>query len=89
MSAERFRCGPCDVDRRLVAGHEPLVRVDPLREHGGDLARVTELAGDERLADRREVPLVVGVVEELLRPPVKSDWWVCMPDRSPEEAASA
>src|SRR5205814_8297661 len=54
---------PGDVDRSLVAGHEPLVRVDPLREHSRDLARVPQLAGDERLARVREVPLVVAVEE--------------------------
>src|SRR5205807_3482090 len=54
---------PRYVDRRLVAGDEPLVRVDPLREDGGDLARVSELARDERLAGGREVPLVVAVEE--------------------------
>ena len=54
---------PGAVDRRLVAGHQALVGVDPLGEHRGDLARVLELAGDERLADVGEEVLVVGVVE--------------------------
>ena len=54
---------PRGVDRRLVARHQPLVRVHPLGEHRAHLARVAQLAGDERLADRGEVELVVGVVE--------------------------
>src|SRR5439155_10331348 len=48
--------GPGDVDRGLVAGDEPLVRVDPLREDRRDLARVVKLARDEGLAGGREVP---------------------------------
>ena len=54
---------PGGVDRRLVARHQALVGVDPLGEHRAHLARVAQLAGDERLADGREVELVVGVVE--------------------------
>src|SRR5581483_980903 len=54
---------PRDVDGSLVAGDEPLVRVDPLREYRGDLARVAKLAGDELLADLGEVPRVVRVEE--------------------------
>ena len=56
---------PGDVHGRLVPGHEPLVRVHPLREDRGDLAGVVELAGDERLADVAQVPLVVGVEERV------------------------
>src|SRR5438105_12633153 len=56
---------PGHVHRRLVAGHEPLVRVDPLREDGRDLTRVPELAGYERLADVGEVPAILGVEERV------------------------
>jgi len=34
-----------------------LYEVDPLRDTAGDLARVPELAADERLAGLGEVPL--------------------------------
>ena len=54
---------PGDVDGRLIAGHQPLVGVDPLGEDRADLARVAQLAGDEGLADRREEVVVVGVEE--------------------------
>ena len=57
---------PGDVHRRLEAGHQALVGVHPLGEDRADLARVLELAGDERLADVRQEVLVVGVVERVL-----------------------
>src|SRR6267378_7540043 len=56
---------PGDVDRRLVARHEPFVRIDPLREDGADLSRVPQLAGDEGLPVGGEVPLVVTVEERV------------------------
>ena len=56
---------PRDVHWRLVSGDEALVRVDPLREHRRDLACVAELAGDECLADLREMPLIVLVEERV------------------------
>ena len=58
---------PRDVDGSLVAGHEPLVRVHPLREDAGHLACVHEEAGDEALRRLREVVLVTAV-EELVAP---------------------
>ena len=54
---------PGQVDGRLVAGDQPLVGVDPLREERRDLTRVLELAGDERLRRGGEEVLVVGVEE--------------------------
>src|SRR3954463_4576312 len=56
---------PGDVDRRLVARDQALVGVHPLGEDRRDLARVLELARDERLAGLREVVLVVAVVERV------------------------
>ena len=55
--------GPGHEHRRLVAGDEPLVGVDPLVGHRRDLAGVGEQAGDEAPGHRREVVRVAGVVE--------------------------
>jgi uncharacterized protein YyaL (SSP411 family) len=57
---------PGDVHGRLEARHKPLVGVHPLGEDRAGLARVLELAGDERLAHVGEEVLVVGVVEGVL-----------------------
>ena len=54
---------PGDVDRRLVAGDEPLVGVHPLGQHGRQLAGVHEQAGDERLRGVGEVVRVLAVEE--------------------------
>ena len=56
---------PRDVHRRLVARHQTLVRVDPLREHARQLACVAQLPGDERLGVGREQVLVGGVEERV------------------------
>src|SRR3954468_9227675 len=56
---------PGEVHRRLVAGYEPLVGVHPLREDRADLARVAQLAGDERLAGVRQEERVVLVEERV------------------------
>ena len=67
----RPRCvdGRFVAERRVVgAADEPLVGVDPLVGHGGDLAGVPEQPGDEPLRDLRKVVGVVGVVEGVARP---------------------
>ena len=71
---------PGEVGRRLVAGDQPLVGVDPLREQRRDLARVLELAGDERL--RRSARGSTGRRRRRRRcsPSFASDWWTCMPE---------
>ena len=57
---------PRDVHRCLVAGHQALVRVDPLREHAGQLARVAQLARDECLGLARQQVLIRRVEEGVL-----------------------
>src|SRR3954449_12674465 len=59
---------PREVDGRLVAGDEALVAVHPLGEDRADLARVAQLAGDERLADVAEEVRVVLVEERVAAP---------------------
>ena len=54
---------PADVRGRLAADDQPLVGVRPLVGDRGDLLRVPEHAGDERLAGVGELVRVVGVVE--------------------------
>ena len=44
---------PASGDRRLVAGHEALVRVDDRGDERAHARRVVELAGQERLGDGR------------------------------------
>ena len=51
-------------DRRFVAGHEPLVRVDDRRHEGAHARRVLELAGQERPGDGRHPVRVGRVVED-------------------------
>ena len=80
---------PGEVDRRLVAGHQPLVGVDPLREERRDLARVLELAGDEGLGGRREEVLVVGVEEGVLAAFREATGGRACRSRSRRRAASA
>src|SRR5207248_9625324 len=60
---------PGRVHGRLVARHEALVRVHPLREYRTDFARMPQLAGDERLAHIGEEVLVVAVEESILAVP--------------------
>ena len=55
--------GPADVDRRLVAADEPLVGVDPLVGHRGDLAGVVQQPGDEAARHLGE-PVAVVLVDE-------------------------
>src|SRR3712207_6409213 len=56
---------PGDVDRRLVAGDQPLVGVHELGEDDADLPCVPELARDELLRRVGEVVLVVCVEERI------------------------
>ena len=56
---------PALVDRRLVAGDQPLVGVDPLVGDRDDLARVHEEAGDEVLRHLRQAVLVARIVERV------------------------
>src|SRR6185312_10498819 len=56
---------PGEVHRRLEARHQALVAVHPLGEDRADLARVAQLAGDERLAGVREEVGVVLVEERV------------------------
>ena len=71
--------GPGDVDRRLVAGHQPLVGVHPLV---GDQARSRGRASDARrcsswpCSDRWYLSLASKKAFLL---PLNRDWWTCMP----------
>ena len=69
---------PRGVDRRLVAQHQALVRVDPLREHAADLARVAQEAGDKALGLGRQVDSSSGS-KNAFWSPRKRLWWMCMP----------
>ena len=52
--------------RSFKSGHQPLVRVDPLIGHQGDLGRVAQQTGDEPLTRDGEVVFVVWVEEGVL-----------------------
>ena len=57
---------PADVGRRLVAGEQALVAVDPLVGHDRDLARVVEQARDELAAGLGELILRARLEERVL-----------------------
>ncbi len=51
------------VNRRLIAGHQPLVRVHPLGEDDADLTGVLEQAGNVALGGIAQEVLVVAVIK--------------------------
>ena len=70
---------PGDVDRRLVARHQPLVAVDQRVGDRAEAARVPQQALD--VVQRHLGELVLGLRDRRTRSPCprNSDWWVCMP----------
>ena len=57
---------PGDVGRRLVAGHEPLVRIDQRIGDRAEALRVTQKSADVVQARRTELPRAVRIVERVL-----------------------
>ena len=69
---------PRDVHRRLVARHQPLVRVDQRVRDRAHAARVLAAARRCSAARSRQLPLAFGS-QNAFSPPLNSDWCVCMP----------